>query len=81
MESIVSPCSLEEYSVRTAEEITNATESPISARRATRKPWTFEEALRMADTKYRLKQMKNTREKCAQAYKNSYKTVKRSARQ
>jgi hypothetical protein len=81
MESIASPCNLEEHSAKIAEAIKNAAESTIPARRATRKPWISEETLKLADEKRRLKQMKSVSEKYAQAYKDFCKKVKKSARQ
>ena len=81
MERMALPCNLEEHSAKIAEAIKNAAESTIPAKRITRKPWISEETLVLADEKRRLKQMKNVSEKYVQAYRDSCKKVKRSARQ
>ncbi len=81
MKSIVAPCNLEEHSTKIVEAIRNAAETTTPARRTTRKPWIFEQTLKLADEKQTLKQMNNVSVKHAQQYKDLCKKVKKSARQ
>jgi hypothetical protein len=81
MESITSPCNLEEHSAKIAEAIKNAAESTIPSRRVLKRPWISDETLKLADEKRRLKQMQNVSKKYEETYKDFCKKVKKSARQ
>ena len=80
MEDIEPTCNLEEHATRVTEAIRSAAERTIRTRRTARKPWIYEETLKLADGKRRLKLMKNVSAKCAQQYRDFCRKVKKSAR-
>ncbi|CAF2033538.1 unnamed protein product [Rotaria magnacalcarata] len=81
MKDIEPTCSLEEHAKKIEQAIKITIEATVPAKRTTKKPWIYEETLKLADEKRRLKQLKNVSLEYAQQYKGLCKKVKRSARQ
>jgi hypothetical protein len=65
MKNIKPTCNLEDHATKIKEAIKKTVETPIPAKRTTRKLRISEETLKLADEKRRLKQMKNVSMKYA----------------